>query len=549
MLKELTISNYALIDYLRVDLSQGFTSITGETGAGKSILLGGLSLALGTRADTPLVKDNTKKCFVDLVFSIENLDIKNIFTSLDIDYESITTVRREIIPSGKSRAFINDTPVNLEILQKLSYELIDIHSQFQNHSILKEEYQIDILDLLSQNQNLIENYTLNFSSLKEVEKNIQILQVSRLKMNQEKDYNNHLLNEINTVDLNGSIDLMEQKFNKLSNSEEINLTFNKISNILQNEENGISIKLNEVRASLKNITSISTEFKKILERIESLIIELDDIISDIGVENDNIEFNPEMKEILSEKLEKIYALFRKHEVNNLDGLLLIKERLERKIFETENLDTTISHEQKKLFEIKSSLNKLSRKIRQNRKKVIPVLKIQMEKLLKEMGMSNTFFKIELHDSDVFLKNGKDKLVFNFSANKGAPLGPLSKTASGGELSRIMLSLKSILSNYKSLPTIIFDEIDTGVSGEIANSIGRIMRQMSKNMQVISITHLPQVAAKANNHLKVFKKVKSEKTSTELKNLDFDERVSEIAEMLSGEQTAESAYDLAKELLN
>ena len=461
----------------------------------------------------------------------------------------MTTVRREIIPSGKSRAFINDTPVNLEILQKLSYELIDIHSQFQNHSNIKEEYQIDILDLLSQNQNLIENYTLNFSSLKEVEKNIEILQVSRLKMNQEKDYNNHLLNEINTVDLNGSIDLMEQKFNKLSNSEELNLTFNKISNILQNEENGISIKLNEVRASLKNITNISTEFKKILERIESLIIELDDIISDIRVENDNIEFNPEMKEILSEKLEKIYALFRKHEVNNLDGLLLIKERLERKIFETENLDTTISHEQKKLFEIKSSLNKLSRKIRQNRKKVIPVLKIQMEKLLKEMGMSNTFFKIELHDSDVFLKNGKDKLVFNFSANKGAPLGPLSKTASGGELSRIMLSLKSILSNYKSLPTIIFDEIDTGVSGEIANSIGRIMRQMSKNMQVISITHLPQVAAKANNHLKVFKKVKSEKTSTELKNLDFDERVSEIAEMLSGEQTAESAYDLAKELLN
>ena len=549
MLKELTISNYALIDYLRVDLSQGFTSITGETGAGKSILLGGLSLALGKRADTNLVKDKTKKCFVDLVFSIENLDIKNIFTSLDIDYESITTVRREIIPSGKSRAFINDTPVNLEILQKLSYELIDIHSQFQNHSILKEEYQIDILDLLSQNQNLIENYTLNFSSLKEVEKNIEILQVSRLKMNQEKDYNNHLLNEINTVDLNGSIDLMEQKFNKLSNSEELNLTFNKIANILQNEENGISIKLNEVRASLKNITSISTEFKKILERIESLIIELDDIISDIGVENDNIEFNPEMKEILSEKLEKIYALFRKHEVNNVDGLLLIKERLERKIFETENLDTTISHAQKKLFEIKSSLNDLSRKIRQNRKKVIPVLKIQMEKLLKEMGMSNTFFKIELHDSDVFLKNGKDKLVFNFSANKGAPLGPLSKTASGGELSRIMLSLKSILSNYKSLPTIIFDEIDTGVSGEIANSIGRIMRQMSKNMQVISITHLPQVAAKANNHLKVFKKVKSEKTSTELKNLDFDERVSEIAEMLSGEQTAESAYDLAKELLN
>ena len=291
-------------------------------------------------------------------------------------------------------------------MQKLSYELIDIHSQFQNHSILKEEYQIDILDLLSQNQNLIENYTLNFSSLKEVEKNIEILQVSRLKMNQEKDYNNHLLNEINTVDLNGSIDLMEQKFNKLSNSEELNLTFNKISNILQNEENGISIKLNEVRASLKNITSISTEFKKILERIESLIIELDDIISDIGVENDNIEFNPEMKEILSEKLEKIYALFRKHEVNNLDGLLLIKERLERKIFETENLDTTISHEQKKLFEIKSSLNKLSRKIRQNRKKVIPVLKIQMEKLLKEMGMSNTFFKIELHDSDVFLKMEK-----------------------------------------------------------------------------------------------------------------------------------------------
>ena len=549
MLKELTISNYALIDYLKVDLTQGFTSITGETGAGKSILLGGLSLALGKRADLNLVKDKTKKCFVDLLFSITNLNLKNLFDSLDIDYDSLTTVRREIIPSGKSRAFINDTPVNLETLQKISYELIDIHSQFQNHFIIKEEYQIDILDLLAKNQNLIEKYNLNFFSFKELKNKIDKLEASRVNMNQEKDYNTHLLNEIKAIDVSESVDSIEQKFNQLSNSEEINTTFNQILNILQHEENGINVKLNQVRFLIKKISNISIEYKRIFERIESVIIELDDITKDIKNENDIIEYNPEMKEILSQKLEKIYSLFRKHEVNKLDDLMLIKEKIERKVSDTENLDITINENKKKLVETKLVLNKLSEKIRQRRNKVIPVLKSQMENLLKDMGMLNTIFKIELKDSDIFLKNGKDKLLFNFSANKGTPLGPLNKTASGGELSRIMLALKSILSNYKNLPTIIFDEIDTGVSGEIANSIGRIMKNMAINMQVISITHLPQVAAKANNHLKVFKTIRNQKTSTELKNLNFNERVSEIAEMLSGEESTSSASDLAKELLN
>ena len=549
MLKELTISNYALIDYLKVDLTQGFTSITGETGAGKSILLGGLSLALGKRADLNLVKDKTKKCFVDLLFSITNLNLKNLFDSLDIDYDSLTTVRREIIPSGKSRAFINDTPVNLETLQKISYELIDIHSQFQNHFIIKEEYQIDILDLLAKNQNLIEKYNLNFFSFKELKNKIDKFEASRVNMNQEKDYNTHLLNEIKAIDVSESVDSIEQKFNQLSNSEEINTTFNQILNILQHEENGINVKLNQVRFLIKKISNISIEYKRIFERIESVIIELDDITKDIKNENDIIEYNPEMKEILSQKLEKIYSLFRKHEVNKLDDLMLIKEKIERKVSDTENLDITINENKKKLVETKLVLNKLSEKIRQRRNKVIPVLKSQMENLLKDMGMLNTIFKIELKDSDIFLKNGKDKLLFNFSANKGTPLGPLNKTASGGELSRIMLALKSILSNYKNLPTIIFDEIDTGVSGEIANSIGRIMKNMAINMQVISITHLPQVAAKANNHFKVFKTIRNQKTSTELKNLNFNERVSEIAEMLSGDESTSSASDLAKELLN
>ena len=549
MLKELTISNYALIDYLKVDLSKGFTSITGETGAGKSILLGGLSLALGKRADLDLVKDKNKKCFVDLLIKINNLDVKSFFNSLDLDYDQLTTIRREIIPSGKSRAFINDTPVNLEVLQKISLQFIDIHSQFQNHFIIKEEYQIDILDLLAKNQNLIEKYTLNFSSFKDVKNKIDKLEASRFNINQTKDYNNHLLNEIKTIDFDNSLDSMEQTFNKLSNSEEINITLNQISNILQNEENGITLKLNEVRSSLKKITDVSNEYKKIFERIDSIIIELDDIIKDIRSENNIIEFNPNMKEILSQKLEKIYSLFRKHEVNKLDDLILIKEGLERKVSETENIEINLSDEKKKLVEIKLTLNELSNAISQNRKKVIPLLKSQMEKLLKEMGMLNTFFKIELYDSDTFLKKGKDRLVFNFSANKGVPLGPLNKTASGGELSRIMLALKSILSNYKNLPTIIFDEIDTGVSGEVANSIGRIMKNMAMNMQVISITHLPQVAAKANNHFKVFKTMKNDKTTTQLKNLNFKERVSEIAEMLSGDESAGSAYDLARELLN
>ncbi len=549
MLRELTISNYALIDYLRVDLSQGFTSITGETGAGKSILLGGLSLGLGKRADFNLVKDKTKKCFVDLVFSVENLNLKTFFSSFDLDYDPITTIRREIIPSGKSRAFVNDTPVNLEVLQKLSNEFVDIHSQFQNHSIIKEEYQIDILDMLANNQDLIKNYTKNFSSLKQVEKEIEKLEESKSNMYREKDYNNHLLNEIKTLDLNEPVDLIEQRFNKFSNSEEINIIFNQIFNTMHNEDNGVTSKINEVRASIKKIIHISKEYKKLFKRIESVIIELDDIINDVKEEIQNVEFNPEMKEILGKKLEKVYSLFRKHNVNSMKDLILIKKGLEKKVLETENIDININNKKERLTALKIKLNGLSKKIRRSREKVIPILKGKMENLLKEMGMLNILFKIELQDSRIFLKKGKDNLIFNFSANKGAPLGPLNKTASGGELSRIMLALKYILSNYKNLPTIVFDEIDTGVSGEIASSVGRLMKNMSKNLQVISITHLPQVAAKANNQLKVFKIVKNKKTSTEIKNLNFKERVSEIASMLSGEQTAESAYDLAKELLN
>jgi DNA repair protein RecN (Recombination protein N) len=549
LLKELTISNYALIDYLKVDISRGFTSITGETGAGKSILLGGLSLALGKRADLNLVKDKTKKCFVDLVFSIENLNLKNFFTSLDLDYDSLTTIRREIIPSGKSRAFVNDTPVNLEILQKLSYQLIDIHSQFQNHSIIKEEYQIDIIDLLAKNQKLIEKYAINFSSFKEIEKSISKLETSKINMNQEKEYNSYLLNEIKSIDFDESLDSMEQTSKKLSNSEEINLTLNKASNFLQNEENGIIMKLNEVRTLLKKISNISIEYERIFERFQTVIIELDDINKDIKNENHNVRLNPEMKEIMSQKLEKIYSLFRKHDVNRLSDLTLIKEKLEKKVAEAENINATINSHKKKLNEIKLELNELSKKIRKNRIKVIPILKNQMEKLLGDLGMQNTVFQIELHNSEVFLKNGKDKLILNFSANKGREVGPLNRTASGGELSRIMLALKSILSNYKNLPTIIFDEIDTGVSGEIANSFGRIMKNMAKNMQVISITHLPQVASKANNQFKVYKIVENKNTSTRLKNLNSSQRVSEIAEMLSGDESAESAYDLAKKLLN
>mgnify|MGYP001244944317 CR=1 FL=1 len=549
MLKELTISNYALIDYLRVDLSHGFTSITGETGAGKSILLGGLSLALGKRADPSLVKDKSKKCFVDIVFSIEKLDLHNFFVSLDLDYDSLTTIRREIIPSGKSRAFVNDTPVNLEVLQKLSNELIDIHSQFQNHFIIKEEFQIDILDSLAQNQKLIEKYICNLNSLKETEKKINTLESSKFNMNQQKEYNTHLLNEIRSISLEDSLESMEEKFNKLSNSEDLNLSFNEILNILQNDQNGIRVKLSEAGSLLKKTINISIGYKSIFERIESVIIELDDIARDLKLENDSIEFNTEMKEILNQKLEKIYSLFRKHNVIGINDLLKIKEGLEKKLSETEQLDDTIKSNKIKSVKLTSKLDELSKEIRRNRKTVIPFLKDQMEILLSDMGMLNTIFKIELQDSEIFLKNGKDKLKLSFSANKGGAVGPLKKTASGGELSRIMLSLKYILSKYKNLPTIIFDEIDTGVSGEVANSIGRIMKSMGKKMQVISITHLPQVAAKANNQLKVYKTFKNQVTSTKLKNLNFSQRISEIAEMLSGDESADTAYDLAKELLN
>ena len=368
-------------------------------------------------------------------------------------------------------------------------------------------------------------------------------------MNQQKEYNTHLLNEIRSISLEDSLESMEENFNKLSNSEDLNLSFNEILNILQNDQNGVRVKLSEAGSLLKKTINISNGYKSIFERIESVIIELDDIARDLKLENDSIEFNTEMKEILNQKLEKIYSLFRKHDVISINDLLKIKQELEKKLSETEQLDDTIKRYKIKSVKLSSKLDELSKEIRRNRKTVIPFLKDQMEILLSDMGMLNTIFKIELYDSEIFLKNGKDKLKLSFSANKGGAFGPLNKTASGGELSRIMLSLKYILSKYKNLPTIIFDEIDTGVSGEVANSIGRIMKSMGKKMQVISITHLPQVAAKANNQLKVYKTFKNQVASTKLKNLNFSQRISEIAEMLSGDESADTAYDLAKELLN
>ena len=550
MLTKLSIQNYALINQLSIDFSSGLSIITGETGAGKSILLGALGLVLGNRADLSSLKDTSKKCVVEAELAIENYNLTTFFETVDLDYEAQTIIRREILPSGKSRAFVNDTPVKLSVLNELKSKLIDVHSQHQTLELSDANFQFHIIDVLAKNQQKLASYKRGLKQLQAFQKELQELEAKQREANQQYDYNLHLFNELNEANLiTDEQEELEEKLERLNNIEEIQLNLSEALHLTISEETGIQSLINTLENRLQKIAPFSKEYEELSDRITSIKIELDDVVSELENANDSIDSNPNELEKLNDRLQLIYNLQKKHYVNSIPELLVIQEELSEKVGQVENAEEIINEKQSQIDEVSKKLDEVAVLISTARNKIIPKLKKELEHLLSELGMPEARFSIELTRSNSFLSNGKDNLNFLFSANKGGNFGELKKVASGGELSRIMLAIKKILSENTQLPTIIFDEIDTGVSGKISNKIAKIMQQMSQHMQVITITHLPQIAAKGNQHYKVFKEEVNGITTTNLKQLQEDERIVEIAEMLSGKNISDSAITHAKELLN
>ena len=550
MLTQLTIHNYALINSLSIDFSSGLSIITGETGAGKSILLGALGLVLGNRADSSTLKDTSRKCIVEAKIAVSNYNLQDFFEEVDLDYEPETILRREILPSGKSRAFVNDTPVTLSVLNELKSKLIDVHSQHQTMKLSDTNFQFSILDVLAKNQSKLASYKRGLYKLNSFKKELEILENKQKEANQQYDYNLHLYSELVEASLKEEEqETLEERLEKLNNIENIQINISEAIQTSVADNIGLQSLLNTVVSNLSNISSFSKEYSDLHQRLLSNKIELDDIVNELENASENIDSNPNELEELNDRLQLIYNLQKKHYVQTTLELLEIKTALEEKVDSVENGEFTLTKKQEEINIVSKKLNEIADKISNARQIEIPNLQKELQLLLTTLGMENARFSINIKKVENFFTNGKDQLQFLFSANKGGSFGELKKVASGGELSRIMLSIKKVLSVNTQLPTIIFDEIDTGVSGEISNKIATIMQEMSNSMQVITITHLPQIAAKGNKHYKVFKEEINGVTTTNLKQLNADERIVEIAEMLSGKDISDSALTHAKELLN
>ena len=550
MLAQLYIKNYALIDELDVNFDQGFTIITGETGAGKSILLGGLSLVLGKRVDFSNIKDSSKKSIIECTFSLKDYDLTSFFDCHDIEYEPETIIRREVLPSGKSRAFINDSPVTLAVLEALGQQLIDIHAQHETLSLADDAFQFQIIDALAQTHDLLKNYKDTLADYKENQKKLESLQNQQQQSKKDYDYNSFLLQEIEEAQvLNLDLKTLESQYETLSNVDYIQSELQFAQQILSHEDVGVSTQLNELKQRFNKLKDVSSECTALFERILSTQIELEDIFTEIEHHQNILEANPQLLFETENQLKKINDLLGKHNVQTIEELNFVFEELSKKVNHLTSLDAQLESVNNLLLKNIKKLNKISSTLSAKRNCVLIDLQDELHLLLADLGMPNAVFKIELQPCSDFLFNGKDVLKFLLKANKGGQFLPLNKGASGGELSRIMLAVKYILSKHQQLPTIMFDEIDSGVSGEISNKMASIMKDMSQYMQVFTITHLPQIAAKGTHHFKVFKQDFGTTTTTQLTKLNSDERLEEIAQMLGGKEITETAKLHAQQLMN
>lgn len=550
LLTHLQIQNFALIEHLEVSFLEGMTCITGETGAGKSILLGGLSLVLGKRAEMSSLLDPTKKCIVEATFDLKAYGLKSLFESLDLDYEEETLLRREILPQGKSRAFINDSPVSLTILQQIGNRLIDIHSQNDTQSLLENERQFEVLDALGKNNLHLEKYSELLDVFKETSEEYRYWLNQKNQSQDALELKQFLFDELDSVVLNPNSFLeMESKIDSLSHVEYLQSNLAECIQLFENETTGVFDQILRLNLLSQGLTQKSSQFSSLSERMKGLAVESEDLLDECKRLLETLEVNPKELEQLQSELDLINTLFQKHKVLTIEELVEVKNTLEKELQATMDIDGTLETLSNKISKIEDELKKIAQLLSKNRKQAATVIEIELKSLVGKMGMPDAIFKIEFLSSESFLANGTDIISFQFSPNKGSQFNLLKKVASGGELSRIMLGIKSILSRYKKLPTLIFDEIDTGVSGKISDSVADLMIALSSQLQVLTITHLPQVAAKGNHHFKVQKVIENGQTRSQLISLGSEARIEEIAMMLSGNQITPTAIAHAKQLMN
>lgn len=549
MLKSLYIKNYALIDSLEIDFESGFSVITGETGAGKSIILGALSLILGQRADAKSIKQGESKCVIEGYFDISDYNLTEFFENLEIDYEPTCLLRRELLSSGKSRAFVNDTPVTLSDLKELGSQLIDIHSQHQNLLLGDTRFQMQIVDTLAGNKKLLKEYQSAFDDYKKAQKALDDLRNLSKRGKEEEDYLRFQYESLKTVALkSGEQEELEEELETLNHSEEIKIALYKIHSLLTDDEHGIVTALKDSLNTSQSLVDIYPKSEDIVQRIENSYIDLKDLGTEVERMGENIEFDPERLSLIQTRLDTIYTLQKRHSVDTIAQLIAIYEDLEHKIENIDSYDEQLEAIEKDLLLKTEKMLVLAKQLTDSRKAITGKFEKELVEKVAYLGMPNVQFKCEIIAEEQPNLYGMDDLLFLFSANKNVPLQPVAEIASGGEISRLMLCLKSMIAGAKALPTIIFDEIDTGVSGEIADKMGIIMKDMGTKMQVIAITHLPQIAARGKAHYHVYKSDSDDMTTTNLSRLSDKERLEEIARMLSGTTMTEAAIQNAKVLL-
>jgi DNA repair protein RecN (Recombination protein N) len=549
MLRHLSIKNYALIDNLEIEFDKGLSIITGETGAGKSILLGAIGLILGQRAELQVIKDACEKCVIEGTFEIGAYRLKDFFKENDLDYSEQTILRREIKLNGSSRAFINDTPVNLNLLKDLGFRLIDVHSQHQNLLLTEGKFQLELIDAYAKNTDLLKEYYIEFSKLKSLYNQLHDLETKEKSTKAKRDFLLFQFDELEKGNLQeGELEKIEQDLNLLENAEEIKLALSASRNSLAEDELNIIAMLKSVKQQLGIAAKISTDSQDLFNRIESTIIELSDINNEVAGLEEKIMHDPQRINELNQRVNFLNGLLQKHQLKTDSELIQLMNQLEQELLIIDSLDTSIQKIKEQINTLSQELEIKARLISNKRIAVTEKLQNETEQILSRLGMTQAKLKIEISPLTELNASGKDKITYLFAANKGGSFNELSKVASGGEMSRLMLAVKSILARVKTLPAIIFDEIDTGVSGEVAGKLGSVLEDTAVNMQVIAITHLPQIACKGISHYEVYKYIQGNKTNSNIRLLSKDERINEIAKMLSGDKPSAIALENAKELL-
>lgn len=550
MLRQLSIENYALIRSLQIAFNEGFTAITGETGAGKSIILGALGLLAGQRADTQVLSDKNKKCVIEAVFGIETLGLKKFFDDNDLDYDDNVLIRREILPTAKTRAFINDTPVSLQQLRDFGTKVLDIHSQNQTLTLLNTDFQMRFVDTLAGNEELLKDYSALYGVYVQAKNELSQLRDELQQNRRDKDYNQFLFDELDKAQLaENEQEELEQELNLLNHTETIKQTFGEVLETADRQDDAAIARLQSAKSQLSKIVSYYPEVEDLFNRLESSIIELRDIFSEIESLDENLSYSLERQQYVSQRLDTIYNLQTKHSVSTVAELLEIKSQLSDKLLAVTDLDGRINKLENQVAETEIQLRQKARVLSDRRHKTSRQIESELLPTLAELGMKDAQIVVELTPTENLLSNGTDTVRLLFNANRGGELREVGKVISGGELSRLMLALKSLIVKTNLLPTIIFDEIDTGVSGTIAVAMANIMQKMSQNIQVVAITHLPQVAGKAKTQFKVYKESDEVSTQTSMRQLTEEQRVEEIATMLSSEKLTASAIETAKQLMS